>query len=844
MLDFSRRKAIFVLLIVAFGAAFATPNLFDRTASGDLPSWWQPVNLGLDLQGGSYLLMEVDTDTISKEQFTDLQESVRAALREKQIGYRNLAVRGDSVTLALPDPSRIGEARSAIFTATPGVEFENLEGGRLRITLPETMLRDSRIAAVVQSIEIIRRRVDESGTSEASIQRQGENRIIIELPGIDNPTRLKALIGQTAKLNFHLLAPGFSNGISNTQDLPAGAMLVPDSSGSGQVYVVQRRVSVPGEMLVDSQPTFQEGMPVVSFRFNAQGGRRFGAITSQSVGEHLAIVLDDTVISAPRIRSPIVGGSGIIEGGFTVQGAQDLALLLRAGALPAPLTILEERTVGPGLGADSIAAGEFASVLGLVLVALFMIAAYGLFGLFSVIALGVNLILILGALSGIGATLTLPGIAGIVLTVGMAVDANVLIFERMREEMGTGRTLFNALDSGFRQAFKTIVDSNLTTLIAALLLFWFGSGPVKGFAVTLGFGIISTLFTATMISRLLVITWVRRAKPVTLPVIANKESTRAVRPLITWFPQEFNVEFISKRRIALTLSALLIVVSFGSLAVQKLNFGIDFAGGILLEVRADQPVDVSAVRAQVGALGLGDVAITTFGDTGRDLSIRIQRQEGGDAAQTVALNLVQETLGDSFDNRRTELVGPKVGSELVTDGALAVSLALFAICIYIWFRFEWQFAVGATLALSHDIIATLGMFSIFQLDFNLTTVAAILTIAGYSINDTVVAYDRVREMLRKYKKLPLPELVNLALNRVLSRTLLTSFTTLLAVMALFIFGGEVLRGFSLALIWGVIIGTYSSIYVAMPVLIYFNLRHEDIEGGAPSVSQVPEAERA
>jgi preprotein translocase subunit SecF len=347
-----------------------------------------------------------------------------------------------------------------------------------------------------------------------------------------------------------------------------------------------------------------------------------------------------------------------------------------------------------------------------------------------------------------------------------------------------------------------------------------------------------------MISRLLVITLVRRAKPVTLPIVAIKESTSAVRPLITWFPQEFNIEFISKRRIALTLSALLLVVSFGSLAVQKLNFGIDFAGGILLEVRADQPVDVSAVRAQVGTLGLGDVAITTFGDTGRDLSIRIQRQEGGDAAQTVALNLVQETLGDSFDNRRTELVGPKVGSELVTDGALAVGLALLAICIYIWFRFEWQFAVGATLALSHDIILTLGMFSIFQLDFNLTTVAAILTIAGYSINDTVVAYDRVREMLRKYKKLPLPELVNLALNRVLSRTLLTSFTTLLAVMALFIFGGEVLRGFSLALIWGVIIGTYSSIYVAMPVLIYFNLRHEDLEVGAPSVSQVPEAERA
>ena len=844
MLDFSRSKTIVILLVVLLGAVFAVPNLFEREEAKNFPDWWQPVNLGLDLRGGSYLLMEVDTDAVAEEQFTDLQETVRQTLRSQRIGYRNLAVRGQSVTLALPDPSRIPEARTAIFAAAQGVEFENLEGGRLRITLPESILSERRISAVTQSIEIVRRRVDEFGTSEASIQRQGEDRIIIELPGIDNPERVKQIIGRTAKLNFHLLAPGYSPGAMNSRDIPAGSMLVPDASGSGQVYVVQRRVSVPGEMLVDAQPSFQDGMPVVSFRFNTAGGRRFGAITSQNVGEFLAILLDDAVISAPRIRSPIPGGSGIIEGGFTVEGAQDLSLLLRAGALPAPLTILEERTVGPGLGADSIAAGAFASVLGLILVAVFMVIAYGLFGVFSVAALGINLLLILGALSGIGATLTLPGIAGIVLTVGMAVDANVLIYERMREEMRTGRTLFNALDSGFKQAFKTILDSNLTTLIAAVLLFWFGSGPVKGFAVTLGFGIVSTLFTATMVSRLIVATWVRRSNSKELPIAPSQPASGLFKPLITAFPQEFKVAFIEKRRIALALSSILILISIGSLAVQKLNFGIDFAGGILVEVRADQPVEIGTVRAQVGALNLGDVAITTFGETGRDLSIRIQRQEGGDDAQMAALNLVQETLGEGYEYRRTELVGPKVGSELVTDGALAVGLALLAICIYIWLRFEWQFALGATLALSHDVIATLGMFSIFQLDFNLTTVAAILTIAGYSINDTVVAYDRVREKLRKYKKLPLPDLVNLALNRVLSRTLLTSFTTLLAVMALFIFGGEVLRGFSMALIWGVIIGTYSSIYVAMPVLIYFDLRHEDLEGGLPTTSQVPEAERA
>ncbi|MEQ8510235.1 MAG: protein translocase subunit SecD [Rhodospirillaceae bacterium] len=846
MLDFGRGKIITIIFVVLLGAFFAVPNVLQGDLKEDLPSWWQPVNLGLDLRGGSYLLMEVDINAVREEQFTDLQEATRQALRDAKIGYRNLAVREDAVTVALPDPSRIADARRAIAAGSEDVEFENQEGGRLRITLSDQVLLDRQLAAVTQSIEIVRRRVDEFGTSEASIQRQGQDRIIIELPGIDNPERVKDIIGRTAKLNFHLMAPGYSGPVPSATDIPAGAMAVPDAAGSGGVYVVQRRVSVPGEMLVDSQPSFQDGQPVVSFRFNTQGGRRFGAITSQNVGQNLAILLDDEVISAPNIRSAIPGGSGIIEGGFTVQGAQDLALLLRAGALPAPLTILEERTIGPGLGADSIEAGEFASVLGLILVAIFMVMVYGMFGAFSVIALGANLLLILGALSAIGATLTLPGIAGIVLTVGMAVDANVLIYERMREEIKTGRTLFNALDSGFKQAFKTIIDSNLTTLIAAMLLFWFGSGPVKGFAVTLGLGILSTLFTATMVSRLIIVLWVRRKKPTTLPMSPGEHAkTGPFKPLILSMPQEFSFDFIGKRSIAIAFSALLILASLGSLATQKLNFGIDFAGGILMEVRAEQPVEVSTVRNQVGGLGLGDVSITTFGDEGRDLLIRIQRQDGEEDAQTAALALVQETLGDGYEYRRTELVGPKVGQELVVDGALAVGLALLAICVYIWLRFEWQFAVGATLALTHDVIATLGLFSIFQLDFNLTTVAAVLTIAGYSINDTVVAYDRVREKLRKYKKLALPDLVNLALNKVLSRTLMTSFTTLLAVTALSIFGGEVLRGFSTALMWGVIIGTYSSIYVAMPVLIYFDLRHEDLDGSTDrNLSQVPESERA
>ena len=472
-----------------------------------------------------------------------------------------------------------------------------------------------------------------------------------------------------------------------------------------------------------------------------------------------------------------------------------------------------------------------------------MFFKYRFFGLIADTALIINLILLLGILTILEATLTLPGIAGIVLTVGMAVDANVLIFERMREELKTGRTLLNSLESGFKQAFKTIIDSNLTTLIAAVLLFWFGSGPVRGFAVTLGFGILSTLFTATMVSRLMVITWVRQMKPSTLPIVDRSQAV-ILKPLISIMPQEFNFQFVNKRKIAAILSSIMILVSIGSLAVQKLNFGIDFSGGILIEARSKEPVNVGQVRDIVGSLGLGDIAITTFGSSGRDLLIRIQKQEGGEQQQTNALNLVKDSLGEDYDYRRTELVGPKVGKELFQDGALSITLALIAICIYIWIRFEWQFAIGATMALAHDVIATLGLFSVFNLDFNLTTVAAILTIAGYSINDTVVAYDRVREMLRKYKKLPLPELINLSLNRVLSRTILTSFTTLLAVSALFLFGGEVLKGFSIALLWGVVIGTYSSIYVAMPVLIYFNLRQEDMDGNSmDNLKQIPEAER-
>ena len=389
----------------------------------------------------------------------------------------------------------------------------------MRVSFLEEAKRERANNVMQQSVEIIRRRIDETGTREPSIQRQGDTRILIQLPGLGDPERIKNLLGQTAKLSFRFVEENVRPGVD---PIPAGAEVLPAAEGERDTglseYVVRKRIMVGGETLVDAQPTFQDNAPVVSFRFDAVGAKRFADATTQNVGRLFAIVLDGEVISAPVIREPILGGAGVISGTFTVQQVQDLALLLRAGALPAPLTILEERTVGPGLGADSVAAGKIASVLGLVFVILFMGAVYGLFGVMANVALVINLTLILAVLSALQATLTLPGIAGIVLTIGMAVDANVLIFERIREETRAGRGPVSAIDAGYRRALTTIIDANVTTLIAAVLLFQFGTGPVKGFAVTLAIGLITSMFTAIMLTRLFVVTWLRQRRPQALPV--------------------------------------------------------------------------------------------------------------------------------------------------------------------------------------------------------------------------------------------------------------------------------------------------------------------------------------
>ena len=539
MLYFARWKITTVIVVCLAGIVFVAPNFLSSRLAGNLPVWLphQQINLGLDLRGGSHLLLEVDVEALIKERLEAIVDATRTTLRQARIGYTGLGVAGRRVALRLGNLDDLEAAerllndlatpvRSSLFgQAGRDIEVEIGEDGGVTIALTEEAVEESRRAAVEQSIEIVRRRIDETGVREPTIQRQGAERILVQLPGFDDPDRIKRLLGRTAKMVFRLVDPNTTVKDARAGRLPAGSELLDDAAevdatGQPLQYVVRKRVMVSGDRLIDAQvgTDSRSGQPVVNFRFDSAGGKRFGEVTRDNVGRPFAIVLDREVISAPVIREAILGGAGQISGRFTFQEATDLALLLRAGALPAPLKILEERTVGPGLGADSISAGKLASIVGFILIMVFMAAAYGLFGLAADFALLVNIALIGGALSLLQATLTLPGIAGIVLTIGMAVDANVLVFERIREEIATGKTPFAAVDSGYRRALTTIVDANLTTLIVAILLFQFGSGPVRGFAVTLGIGICTSVFTAVTLTRLLVVWWLRRRRPAVLPI--------------------------------------------------------------------------------------------------------------------------------------------------------------------------------------------------------------------------------------------------------------------------------------------------------------------------------------
>jgi preprotein translocase subunit SecD len=534
MLYFTRWKATAIILTAFVVCLFAVPNFLPEKMVQSWPKWAQRhIVLGLDLQGGSHILLEVDTNAVRKEKLEAVRDDVRRVLRDARVGYTGLVVRANSVEVRIREGSNFDQAvdklrelsqpLGGILGSSTGqrtLDVTTEAGSLVRLTPTEPAILERVRQSVEQSIQIIERRVNELGTVEPLIQRQGVDRILVQVPGLQDPTRLKELLGKTAKLDFRMVDVSIPAEQALQGRVPPDSEILYGTTMPRTPYLVEKRILVSGSDLTDAQPGFDQrtNEPIVSFRFNTSGARKFAQVTQENVGKPFAIILDNQVISAPVIREPILGGSGQISGSFTVESANDLAILLRAGALPAPLTIIEERTVGPGLGQDSIAKGKLSSYVGAAMVIAFMLVTYGLFGLFANIAVAINVAMIFGILSLLNATLTLPGIAGIVLTVGIAVDSNVLIYERIREEVRGGRTPINAIDAGFSRALATILDSNITTFIAAAVLFYIGTGPVRGFAVTLGIGIITTVFTAFTLTRLIVAYWVRWRRPQRVPI--------------------------------------------------------------------------------------------------------------------------------------------------------------------------------------------------------------------------------------------------------------------------------------------------------------------------------------
>ncbi|WP_213287468.1 protein translocase subunit SecD [Bradyrhizobium sp. sGM-13] len=533
MLYFSRWKALAIILTALIVCLFAVPNFFSQERVKTWPVWAQRhIVLGLDLQGGSYLLLEVDSNYVKKEKLDQVRDEVRRVLRDAKIGYTGLAVRADAVEVRVKESDQQAALTKLRELSQPlggllgssgqrSLEVSDAGGGLFRLTVPQAAITERIRQTIEQSIQIVERRINELGTVEPLIQRQGTDRILVQVPGLQDPTDLKRILGQTAKMEFRMVDPSVSpDQVQSGRGVPADSEVLMSEQSPKVPYVIKRQVLVSGGDLTDAQPGFDQrtNEPIVNFKFNSSGSRKFAQATSENVGQPFAIVLDNKVISAPVIREPITGGQGQISGSFTVQAANELALLMRAGALPAPLTVIEERTVGPGLGQDSIEKGKLAAYVGSIMVVAFMLLTYRLFGVFANIAVAINVAMIFGILSLLNATLTLPGIAGVVLTVGIAVDSNVLIYERIREELRGGRNAISAIDAGFRRALATILDSNITTFIAAAVLFYIGTGPVRGFAVTLGIGIITTVFTAFTLTSLIVAGWVRWKRPKTVPI--------------------------------------------------------------------------------------------------------------------------------------------------------------------------------------------------------------------------------------------------------------------------------------------------------------------------------------
>ncbi len=683
----------------------------------------------------------------------------------------------------------------------------DLQGGMYLILRVDTsaLSDEAKKDAVERALEVIRNRIDEFGVREPVVQIQGVDQIVVQLPGLTERQRALDLIGRTAMLEFKIVSND-SQAVSEAVDgkVPDGMEL---KDLGTEKLLVGKKADLTGEYLETADVRFDQssfGQPIVAMKLKGDGVKKFSDLTKDNVGRRLAIVLDGRIYSAPRINEAIPSGEAVISGRFTPDEARDLAIVLRSGALPAPLVIEEERTVGPLLGKDSIQKGIVSCLVGLVFVFLFMFFFYRTGGLIANVALVLNVLIILGGMGLFHATLTLPGIAGILLTIGMAVDANVLINERIREELRTGKTMRSAVANGYSKASSAIFDSNLTTLIAAFFLFQFGTGPIRGFAVTLTIGLLASLFTAIVVTRVIF----------DYLISENILKTLTLRGLLK---KDTQIDFIKKRWFCFILSGIIFIIGMSAFIMKGRDaYGIEFAGGQIQEYLFEKPVAIESLRASLKEIGMGDAAIQQVKENPRQVIIRTTAE----SSEAVGNGFRKSFSGNSFEILRIERIGPTVGRELQKKAFLAIVYSLLGILVYVAIRFKhFDFAVGGVFALLHDVVLTLGFVVFMGRQVDLLIVTALLTIAGYSINDTIVIYDRVRELMRSKNKIGLKDVINLAINQTLSRTILTSVVTLLVVVSMFVLGGEILNSFALALLFGFIIGCYSTIFIASPIVL-------------------------
>ncbi|WP_431322124.1 protein translocase subunit SecDF [Rhizobium sp. YTU87027] len=834
MRRFSRLKAVLIWLLVVAAVIVAAPNLLSEGQRSKLPFWLAHSRVvpGPDVQGGSHLLLQIERADVVKDRLERTVADVRGKLREANIRYTGLTGNDQDVTVKITDAGQVDAAVKALnaLTATTksgwfGSSVQNVSLGKgndaqLTLRISNDSIDEGIATAQAQSLAVVERRIAGLGINDFSVRANGDDRIDVEALGSIDVERLKNILNEPAQLSVRMIDESMSGQQALAGRWPATSEVLYSLDDPPVPYLVDRTDFVTGKNVVDVQAVAdaQTDSVAITYKLDAEGTEELAQKTRQNIGRHLAIVFDDQVMAAPLINAPILDGTGRVPVSFSEDGARDLALMLRSGALPATLTTVEERTVSPSLGAESKRAGLVAGFVAAILVTGLMFAFYRKLGIIAGISLVLNLLLIFAVLSAIGATLTLPGLAGIVLIIGMAVDANVLVYERIREEAKAGHSFADAINNGFSRAFLTILDANVTIVIAAVILYYLGSDTVRGFAVTLAAGILTTVFTTFTLTRWIVVTWLHRKHPRHLP-----------RDVRTGIFDHANIRFMGIRRYTFTASAALSILAMIGLATVGANLGVDFAGGSLVEVKAKHGnADPDDIRARLGDLNIGNIEARRLSDASTAL-VRIQAQGGGENAEQSAMTLLRDELSDDYEIRRVEVVGPAVSGELTKAATLGILGSLAVILLYIWLRFEWQFAVGAIIATLHDIILTLGLFVLTGMEFNLTSVAAILTIIGYSLNDTVVVYDRMRENLKRYRKMPMPILIDASINQTLSRTVLTAATTLLALVALCLFGGDVIRPFAFVMLFGVAIGTFSSIYIAAPVLIAFKLRPDVVD---------------